>query len=123
MDPKNLPPISEVAHLRHQGIGIDSPDRVYSKFFLGLLGFLGFNVGYTQRTSHAVHWTQEYDQEDGLHQRFSTIIVLRTLDEISKVAATPTIGLELIGSLQRNLYLGANPLHRISASINHDEFH
>ena len=26
--------------------------------------FLGFNVGYAQ--SHAVRWTQEYDQEEGL---------------------------------------------------------
>jgi len=27
--------------------------------------FLCFNVGYAQ--SHSVHWTQEYDQEVGLH--------------------------------------------------------
>src|SRR6218665_1901122 len=41
--------------------------------FLGFLGFLGFNV-YAQ--SHAVHWTQEYDQEEGLHhQSYITISI------------------------------------------------
>jgi len=28
--------------------------------------FLDFNVGYAK--SHAAHWTQEYDKEEGLHK-------------------------------------------------------
>jgi len=31
------------------------------------LGFLGFNVGYAH--SNAVHWTQEYDEEEGLYTK------------------------------------------------------
>ena len=31
---------------------------------LGFLGVLGLNVTYAK--SHALHWTQEYDQKEGL---------------------------------------------------------
>src|SRR6218665_1898018 len=34
--------------------------RFFKKRFR-FLGFLGFNVAYAQ--SHAIHWTQEYDEE------------------------------------------------------------
>jgi len=33
------------------------------------LVFLGFNVDYAQ--SHAVHWTQEYDQDEGLYTKIN----------------------------------------------------
>jgi len=37
------------------------------RFFRKKFRFLGFNV----RTVEAVHWTQEYDQEDGLYTKIN----------------------------------------------------
>jgi len=35
------------------------------------LGFLGFNVAYTQSHEVGLHWTQEYDQEQGLYTKIN----------------------------------------------------